>query len=58
MLGMPTDVYLTGSMMLWMPIVIAIAIPIEAYIILPLCQELGILSVNEVLTNVFSTYIS
>jgi len=49
MLGMPTDVYLTGSMMFWMPIVIAIGTPISAYIVLPLLQELGILSVNEVM---------
>ncbi len=54
MLGMPTDVYLTGSMMFWMPIVIAIAIPIKAYIILPLLQDLGILSINEVLIKLAS----
>ena len=48
MLGLPTDVYLTGAMMLWWPVALAIGVPIASYAYLPLFQDLGILSINQV----------
>lgn len=48
MIGVPTEVYLTGAMMLWTPLTIAIAVPFAAFIFLPLFQDLEILSVNKV----------
>ena len=50
MLGTPTDVYLTGAMMLWWPVALAIGVPIAAYVYLPLFQDLGVLSLNQVFT--------
>ncbi len=47
MIGVPTEVYLTGAMLLWTPVTIAITVPIAAYVYLPLFQDLGILSINQ-----------
>lgn len=51
MLGTPTDIYLTGAMMFWMPIALAIGALIAAYFYLPFFQDLGILSINQVSEN-------
>ena len=48
MLGTPTDVYLTGAMLFWVPVAFAIGALVGAYVFLPLFQELGVLSINEV----------
>lgn len=48
MIGVPTEVYLTGVMMLWTPVTMAIAVPVAAFIFLPLFQDLEILSINQV----------
>jgi len=48
MLGMPTDVYLTGAMLFWFPVPLAIGVLVTAFCYMPLFQDLGILSINEV----------
>lgn len=48
MVGVPTDVYLTGAMMFWWIVSVAIGVPIAAYIYLPLFQDLGLLSITQV----------
>jgi len=48
MLGTPTDVYLTGAMLFWMPVGFGIGALISAYVYLPLFQDLGILSISQV----------
>lgn len=48
MLGMPTDVYLTGAMLFWFPVALAIGVLITAFGYMPLFQDLGILSINQV----------
>lgn len=48
MLGTPADVYFTGAMMFWMPVAFTIGALVGAYVFLPLFQELGVLSINEV----------
>ncbi len=48
MLGTPTDVYLTGAMLCWVPVAFAIGALVGAFVFLPLFQELGVLSINEV----------
>lgn len=48
MIGVPTEVYLTGAMLLWTPVTYAIAAPVAAYFYLPLFQDLQILSINQV----------
>ena len=48
MLGMPTDVYLTGAMLFWFPVAVAIGVLFTAFGFFPLFQGLGILSINHV----------
>ncbi len=48
MLGMPTDVYLTGAMMFWMIIAYTIGALVGTFVYMPLFQELGVLSINQV----------
>jgi len=57
MLGTPTDVYIMGAMMFWMPLALAIGSLIAAYVYLPLLQDLGILSISQV-CNIYSSYIT
>ena len=57
MLGTPTDIYLTGAMMFWMPIALAIGALIAAYFYLPFFQDLGILSINQVSENLLTIII-
>lgn len=51
MVGVPTDVYLTGAMMFWWIISVAIGVPIAAYVYLPLFQDLGLVSINQVMSE-------
>ena len=48
MLGLPTEVYLTGAMILWQVVAISIGTSFAAYVYLPLFHDLGILSINQV----------
>ena len=54
MMGIPTDVYLNGSMMMWMPIAMAVSKPFEALVTIPLLQGLGVLSVNQACHWIFA----
>ena len=47
MMGMPTDVYLNGSMMMWWTVALVVSKPFEALVTIPLLQGLGVLSVNQ-----------
>ena len=57
MLGTPTDVYIMGAMMFWMPLALAIGSLIAAYVYLPLLQDLGILSISQV-CNIYYSHIT
>lgn len=57
MLGMPTDVYLTGSMMMWQTVSASIGAFIAAFVYLPFFQDLKLLSINEVQHEIVHLYV-
>lgn len=48
MLGVPTDIYLNGTMYTWNVASSMIALPIVSYFFLPVFHELQLVSVNKV----------
>ena len=55
LLGAPSDVYLTGTMYTLISAGAVIAVPIAAYLYLPIFFDLQVVSANEVFTNSFHT---
>lgn len=48
MLGLPTDIYMNGTMYTWNIVSTLIAIPIASYFFLPVFHELQLVSINQV----------
>lgn len=54
MVGVPTDVYLTGTMHWWMVVAVGIGCAIGTLCYSPVFSELGIVSINQVISSYFS----
>ena len=48
MLGLPTDIYMTGAMYSWNVVNVFIGVLIASYVYMPVFYELQLVSVNQV----------
>ena len=48
MLGVPTDVYLNGTMYIWAIAALVLCIPMASYLYLPVFHQLQVVSANHV----------